>query len=171
MTATAPPCHAAGRIKAVSSVTVMRRPFLEETPGVVSVLVGRSLAPAGIFLVRRTVRNHRSLVLLAHRLDLKVRDRDKKIRYVPLRSRGRGTGLGWEMSTSDRLLKPSEVAAVFRVDPKTVTRWAVGGQLPSVRTPGGHHRFRYTDVMTLLNPDLPEPTIDLDAALVAASHG
>ena len=29
--------------------------------------------------------------------------------------------------TEDRLLTPSEVAALFRVDPKTVTRWAQQG--------------------------------------------
>ena len=160
-------------MQAVSSVAVVGRPFLEETSGVVGVLVARSLAPNGVFLVRRTVRNDRPLVLLAHRFEPKVRDRGKTIRYVPLRSGGRGVsaGLGWVMSASNRLLKPSEVAAVFRVDRKTVTRWAVGGQLPSVRTPGGHHRFRYADVMTLLNKGLSEQTIDLDAGVTTASHG
>jgi excisionase family DNA binding protein len=46
----------------------------------------------------------------------------------------------------DKLLKPGEVAAIFRVDPKTVTRWAKSGKLNAVRTPGGHARFRETDV-------------------------
>lgn len=41
----------------------------------------------------------------------------------------------------DRLLTPGEVAKLFRVDPKTVTRWAAAGRIPSVRTPGGHRRF------------------------------
>lgn len=42
----------------------------------------------------------------------------------------------------DRLLTPAEVASLFRVDPKTVTRWARAGRLKRVLTPGGHHRFR-----------------------------
>lgn len=51
---------------------------------------------------------------------------------------------------SDRLLTPGEVAAVFRVDPKTVTRWAASGLIASLRTPGGHRRFRETEVRRLL---------------------
>jgi len=43
---------------------------------------------------------------------------------------------------SDRLLTPGEVAALFRVDPKTVTRWAASGRISSIRTPGGHRRYR-----------------------------
>jgi excisionase family DNA binding protein len=42
----------------------------------------------------------------------------------------------------EKLLTPSEVAAIFRVDPKTVTRWAKVGKLSSIRTLGGHRRFR-----------------------------
>ena len=50
----------------------------------------------------------------------------------------------------EALLTPSEVAALFRVDPKTVTRWAQDGRLSSVRTLGGHRRFRATEVHALL---------------------
>ena len=42
----------------------------------------------------------------------------------------------------DALLTPAEVAALFRVDPKTVTRWAKAGKLSSIRTLGGHRRYR-----------------------------
>jgi excisionase family DNA binding protein len=52
-----------------------------------------------------------------------------------------------------RLLKPFEVAALLRVDPKTVTRWAVVGRIESIRTPGGHRRFRESDVRRLLEVD------------------
>lgn len=45
-------------------------------------------------------------------------------------------------SQPEILLTPSEVAARFRVDPKTVTRWAKTGKLPSIRTLGGHRRYR-----------------------------
>ncbi|HWH30202.1 MAG TPA: BldC family transcriptional regulator [Mycobacteriales bacterium] len=50
----------------------------------------------------------------------------------------------------DRLLTPGEVAALFRVDPKTVTRWAAAGRIGSIRTPGGHRRFRESEVRALL---------------------
>ena len=49
------------------------------------------------------------------------------------------------------LLTAAEVAALFRVDPKSVTRWVKEGRLISIRTPGGHHRFRPADVRALLN--------------------
>ena len=42
----------------------------------------------------------------------------------------------------DALLTPSEVAAMFRVNPKTVTRWARAGKISAIRTLGGHRRFR-----------------------------
>ena len=62
------------------------------------------------------------------------------------------------MDTGDRLLTPGEVAALFRVDPKTVTRWAAAGRIGSIRTPGGHRRFRESEVRALLEGEgeLPE---------------
>jgi excisionase family DNA binding protein len=54
------------------------------------------------------------------------------------------------VDTGDRLLTPGEVAALFRVDPKTVTRWAAAGRIGSIRTPGGHRRFRESEVRALL---------------------
>lgn len=48
------------------------------------------------------------------------------------------------------LLTPSEVATLFRVDPKTVTRWAKAGKLTSIRTLGGHRRYREAEVRGLL---------------------
>lgn len=44
------------------------------------------------------------------------------------------------------LLTPGDVAKLFRVDPKTVTRWANKGKLNSIVTPGGHRRFRKSEV-------------------------
>ena len=49
------------------------------------------------------------------------------------------------------LLTPAEVAALFRVDPKTVTRWAKAGKLTAIRTLGGHRRYRQSEVQSLLN--------------------
>jgi excisionase family DNA binding protein len=57
------------------------------------------------------------------------------------------------VETGDRLLTPGEVAALFRVDPKTVTRWAAAGRISSIRTPGGHRRFRESEVRALLEGD------------------
>ena len=57
---------------------------------------------------------------------------------------------------SDSLLTPSEVASLFRVDPKTVTRWAKAGKLSSIRTLGGHRRYRETEVRDLLAGMIPE---------------
>jgi excisionase family DNA binding protein len=48
------------------------------------------------------------------------------------------------------LLTPAEVAALFRVDPKTVTRWAKAGRLTAVRTLGGHRRYKESEVKALL---------------------
>ena len=52
---------------------------------------------------------------------------------------------------NDELLTPSEVAKLFRVDPKTVTRWAKAGKLTSIRTLGGHRRYRAEEIHRLLN--------------------
>ena len=55
-----------------------------------------------------------------------------------------------DRQTPPELLTPSEVAALFRVDPKTVSRWAATGKLSAVRTLGGHRRFRADEVYGLL---------------------
>ncbi|MGH2767727.1 MAG: BldC family transcriptional regulator [Actinomycetota bacterium] len=48
-------------------------------------------------------------------------------------------------------MTPGEVASAFRVDRKTVTRWARTGKLTSIRTPGGHRRFREVEVRSFLS--------------------
>jgi len=53
-------------------------------------------------------------------------------------------------SIPEPLLTPAEVAALFRVDPKTVARWAKAGKLSCIRTLGGHRRFRESEVQELL---------------------
>jgi excisionase family DNA binding protein len=55
-----------------------------------------------------------------------------------------------QRTDTDSLLTPSEVASLFRVDPKTVTRWAKAGKLSAVRTLGGHRRYRESEVRDLL---------------------
>ena len=54
-------------------------------------------------------------------------------------------------SDQEVLLTPAEVASLFRVDPKTVTRWAKAGKLTSIRTLGGHRRYKDSEVKALLN--------------------
>ena len=63
------------------------------------------------------------------------------------------------MPDAEPLLTPSEVAAMFRVDPKTVTRWAKAGKLTSIRTLGGHRRYREAEVRSLL-AGVPEDSGD-----------
>ena len=63
----------------------------------------------------------------------------------------------------EQLLTPSEVAAMFRVNPKTVTRWARSGKLTAIRTLGGHRRFRASEIRRCLEemshePGLPDKT-------------
>jgi len=56
-----------------------------------------------------------------------------------------------EQQQADALLTPAEVAALFRVNPKTVTRWARAGKITAIRTLGGHRRFRATEIRRCLD--------------------
>jgi excisionase family DNA binding protein len=64
--------------------------------------------------------------------------------------------------TPESLLTPAEVAQIFRVDPKTVTRWAKVGKLTFIRTLGGHRRFRETEVRAILNGRNPRHTVTIE---------
>jgi excisionase family DNA binding protein len=55
-----------------------------------------------------------------------------------------------QSTPDDALLTPSEVAAMFRVNPKTVTRWARAGKISAIRTLGGHRRFRASEIRRFL---------------------
>ncbi|VXB15134.1 DNA binding domain-containing protein, excisionase family [Aeromicrobium sp. 9AM] len=73
----------------------------------------------------------------------------------------------------EQLLTPAEVAALVYVDPKTVSRWAKAGKIPATRTPGGHRRFRWSDVQSLMpkNPSrepLPDKRSAIDLAVAEA---
>lgn len=54
-------------------------------------------------------------------------------------------------SKDEELLTPSEVARKFKVDPKTVTRWAKAGKLTSFKTLGGHRRYKASEVEALIS--------------------
>ena len=65
------------------------------------------------------------------------------------------------VSGQENLLTPAEVAALFRVDPKTVTRWAKAGKLTSIRTLGGHRRYKESEVKALLKTITPNTSSNL----------
>ena len=65
----------------------------------------------------------------------------------------------WE--GAEPLLTSGEVALMFGVDTKTVGRWANAGLIGSIRTPGGHRRFRQSEVTAFLVDgvgDIPDET-------------
>ncbi len=62
-----------------------------------------------------------------------------------------------DLNAPEALLTPSEVAALFRVNPKTVTRWARAGKLNAIRTLGGHRRFRASEIRRCLEEMSSEP--------------
>ncbi len=57
---------------------------------------------------------------------------------------------GADALATQEWLRSAQVAALFRVHPRTVIRWADGGLLPYVVTLGGQRRFPKTDVEVLL---------------------
>ena len=77
------------------------------------------------------------------------------LRQVPKPGAGVGARTGGRSSsgTTDapQLLRSHEVATIFDVTERTVINWAAAGKLPSLRTIGGHLRFRRDDVMRLLS--------------------
>ena len=60
------------------------------------------------------------------------------------------------MNNPSDLLTPAEAAHLFHVNPKTVTRWSKEGKLPSIRTIGGHRRFRADEIRRLLQAGTEE---------------
>ena len=70
--------------------------------------------------------------------------------YVP-----KGSAVVTRPTETESLLTPAEVAAMFRVDPKTVTRRAKAGKLSAIRTLGGHRRYRESEVKELLGDVIP----------------
>lgn len=63
-----------------------------------------------------------------------------------------------DVVVTDTLMTPREVAALFRVDPKTVGRWARDGKLTAIRTLGGHRRFPASEVRRCLRDATPPST-------------
>lgn len=103
---------------------------------------------------KRPVREHFSQLIRRKPLPYRVANVTVRPTHCKLLCRQEDlvTGRGADI---EQLLTPSEVAALFRVDPKTVTRWAKAGKLTSIRTLGGHRRYRATEVQSLLETQGP----------------
>jgi excisionase family DNA binding protein len=51
----------------------------------------------------------------------------------------------------DDFVQAGVVAQMLHVSPKTIARWATEGQIPSVRTLGGHRRFHKPTIQTIID--------------------
>ena len=49
-----------------------------------------------------------------------------------------------------RYLRTAQVAELLHVSPKTVSRWALEGRLPYLRTLGGHRRYPDAEIRALV---------------------
>lgn len=50
---------------------------------------------------------------------------------------------------ANKALTTQEAASLLGVGPSSIKRWADDGRLPSMKTPGGHRRFRQADIEAL----------------------
>lgn len=55
------------------------------------------------------------------------------------------------------LLKPREAAALLGISYPTVKQWILAGKLPTVLTPGGHHRIEQSSLQPYLKQDAERP--------------
>jgi excisionase family DNA binding protein len=60
------------------------------------------------------------------------------------------------MSKVKNYITTGEAAAIFNVDPDTVIRWIKSGEIPALRTPGGHYRISRDVFLTKM---LEDPSI------------
>jgi excisionase family DNA binding protein len=115
-----------------------------------------------------TKREQRALASLARQLSEQLvqwrqspADGGRLAEPAPVRSNGASgaaagaagsNGFAALVSERHHLLRSQEVAEIFDVTERTVINWAAAGKLPSLRTIGGHLRFRREDVLRLLSP-------------------
>ncbi len=69
------------------------------------------------------------------------------------------------LGAKDSYMKPKQVAKLFGVSPKTISRYADEGRLPCIVTLGGHRRFPREAILNVLvasahDTELPEPSED-----------
>lgn len=73
-----------------------------------------------------------------------------------------------EYDENEQLLTPGEVAEIFRVNAKTVTRWSRTGKISAIKTMGGHRRFRATEIRKFIEEQQGEGVkIDLSNTKLA----
>lgn len=58
-----------------------------------------------------------------------------------------------------QMLRTADVALLFEVSERTVSEWAKKGQIPSVRTPGGHRRYPADGIRWLLEESRRGPGV------------
>ena len=73
--------------------------------------------------------------------------------------------------TGVELLSSGQVAGLFRVDPKTVSKWGKAGRLLTTETLGGHYRFFAVEVAALLRGEDREKARELAEAEKARLSG
>lgn len=88
----------------------------------------------------------KSIAIVVKTSAVNVKRQEKQEDEVPEEVTDSGRGF------DEALLTPKQVAALFGVDPKTVTRWAQAGKIGCVITPGGHRRYRSAEVHAFLRP-------------------
>ena len=86
---------------------------------------------------------------------MNARSRPAHPEYPPAGGTQKGKPVRDRIDSND-LLTPTEVAELFRVNPKTVTRWAKSGKISAIRTLGGHRRFSATEIMRHLDEQVVE---------------
>ncbi len=57
------------------------------------------------------------------------------------------------MAKMKNYLSTGEAAAIFDVNPDTVLRWIKSGEIPAIRTPGGHYRIHRNVFLTKMIKD------------------
>jgi excisionase family DNA binding protein len=63
----------------------------------------------------------------------------------------KGAEMAIKGAEEDEILTSADVARLFKVDVMTVRRWSLDGRLsPAFRTPGGHRRYRRSQVELFL---------------------
>jgi excisionase family DNA binding protein len=73
------------------------------------------------------------------------------------------------MAVNNKILTPNQVADLMMVSPATVRQWAAKGHLKALTTPGGHRRFRMSDVVAFAQKQgiiLNQPDTDSLAIMV-----
>ena len=55
------------------------------------------------------------------------------------------------------LLKPREAAAILGISYPTIKQWILNGKLPTVQTPGGHHRIEQSALKPFVKEDTARP--------------